>query len=117
MGCGLHHNERRSPPHGLKIPAKADSSTSNTPRRTGQTWRAGSISLRLTAVCKDNGVHARDLLSDGMFVPRQSVGRSPMEFGCTGEQPHLSAADAFKPLRCKTDAGIAVVPSIRIIRA
>jgi len=40
-----------------------------------------------------------------------------MEFGCTGEQPHLSAADAFKPLRCKTDAGIAVVPSIRIIRA
>jgi hypothetical protein len=40
-----------------------------------------------------------------------------MEFGCTGEQPHLSAADAFKPLRCKTDAGIAVVPSIRIITA
>ena len=82
-----------------------------------KTWRAGSISLRLTAVCKDNGAHAREFPSDGMFVPRQSVGRSPMEFGCMGEQPHLSAADAFKPLRCKTDAGIAVVFSIRIIRA
>ncbi len=82
-----------------------------------KTWRAGSISLRLTAVCSDNGAHAREFPSDGMFVPMQSVGRSPMEFGCTGEQPHLSAADAFTPFRCKTDAGIAVVRSIRIIRA
>jgi hypothetical protein len=40
-----------------------------------------------------------------------------MEFGCTGEQPQLSAADAFKPMRCKMDAGIEFVPSIRIIRA
>ena len=40
-----------------------------------------------------------------------------MEFGCTGEQPEVSAADAFKPMLSKTDAGIAFVPSIRIIRA
>ena len=107
-----------SPHKKTAVSPKADSSTSN-PRRgqVKQTWRAGSISLRLTAVCKDNGAHAREIPTDGMFVPRQSVGRSPMEFGCTGEQTHLSAADAFKPLRCKTDAGIAVVPSIRIIRA
>jgi hypothetical protein len=91
-----HDSEPRRKPAALKycIQSESDSSTSNTPLAVLKTWRAGSISLRLTAVCKDNGAHAREFPSDGMFVPRQSVGRSPMEFGCTGSSP-----TSLRPMR------------------